>query len=70
MSRGFPGGSDSKESAYNGGRPGFKLWAGKIPAQFVIARAIHSSILAWTIPWTEKPGGLQSMGHNESDTIE
>ena len=23
--------------------------------------AIHSSILAWTIPWTEKPGGLQSM---------
>ena len=24
--------------------------------------AIHSSILAWTIPWTEEPGGLQSMG--------
>ena len=24
--------------------------------------AIHSSILAWGIPWTEKPGGLQSMG--------
>ena len=24
--------------------------------------AIHSSILAWRIPWTEKPGGLQSMG--------
>ena len=23
---------------------------------------IHSSILAWEIPWTEKPGGLQSMG--------
>ena len=22
----------------------------------------HSSILAWEIPWTEKPGGLQSMG--------
>ena len=22
--------------------------------------ATHSSILAWTIPWTEKPGGLQS----------
>ena len=22
----------------------------------------HSSILAWRIPWTEKPGGLQSMG--------
>ena len=24
--------------------------------------AIHSSTLAWEIPWTEKPGGLQSMG--------
>ena len=24
--------------------------------------AIHSSVLAWRIPWTEKPGRLQSMG--------
>ena len=24
--------------------------------------AIHSSILAWRTPWTEEPGGLQSMG--------
>ena len=34
--------------------------------------ATHSSILAWRIPWTEDPGGLQSMGggHNESDTTE
>ena len=24
--------------------------------------ATHSSILAWTIPWTEEPGGLQSVG--------
>ena len=24
--------------------------------------AIHSSILAWRIPWIEQPGGLQSMG--------
>ena len=24
--------------------------------------ATHSSILAWRIPWTEQPGGLQSMG--------
>ena len=30
--------------------------------------AIHSSILAWKIPWTEEPGGLQSMGLQESDT--
>ena len=31
----------------------------------------HSSILAGKIPWTEEPGGLQSMvGHKESDTTE
>ena len=27
----------------------------------------HSSILAWKIPWTEEPDGLQSMGSQESD---
>ena len=27
----------------------------------------HSSILTWRIPWTEKPGGLQSMGRKELD---
>ena len=32
--------------------------------------ATHSSILAWRIPWTEEPGGLQSGGHKESDTTE
>ena len=30
--------------------------------------ATHSSILAWRIPWTEEPGGLQSMGLQGSDT--
>ena len=29
--------------------------------------ATHSSILAWEIPWAEEPGGLQSMGLQESD---
>ena len=28
--------------------------------------AIHSSILAWEIPWTEEPGALQSMGLQKS----
>ena len=28
----------------------------------------HSSILAWRIPWTEEPGGLQSMGSQKSQT--
>ena len=27
----------------------------------------HSSILAWEIPWSEEPGGLQSMGLQELD---
>ena len=31
--------------------------------------ATHSSILAWIIPWTEEPGGLQSMG-SQSDMTE
>ena len=30
--------------------------------------AMHSSILAWKIPWTEKPGRLQSMRSEESQT--
>ena len=30
--------------------------------------ATHSSILAWKIPGTEEPGGLQSVGHKEPDT--
>ena len=32
--------------------------------------APHSSTLAWKIPWTEEPGGLQSMGSLESDMNE
>ena len=31
-------------------------------------RATHSSILAWKIPWTEEPGGLQSMGSQSQAT--
>ena len=30
--------------------------------------ATHSSILAWEIPWTEKPNGLQSMAPQKSQT--
>ena len=29
--------------------------------------ATHSSIVAWKVLWTEKPGGLQSMGSQELD---
>ena len=35
-----------------------------IPVKFPLEKemAAHSNILAWKIPWTEEPGGLQSMG--------
>ena len=32
--------------------------------------APHSSTLAWKVPWTEEPGGLQSMGSLRADTTE
>ena len=32
--------------------------------------APHSSTFAWKIPWTDKPGGLKSMGSLESDMTE
>ena len=54
---GFPGGWDSKESACNAGDPG------SIP-ESIRAREGNcnpSSIPAWEIPWTQDPGGLQSM---------
>ena len=31
--------------------------------------ATHSCIRAWKSPWTEEPGGLQSIGSQESDTV-
>ena len=39
---------------------GFHPWVRKIPLEE--GMATHSSVLAWRIPWTEEPGGLQSMG--------
>ena len=41
-------------------KPGINPWFRKIP--WVREMATHSRILAWRIPWTEKPGRLQSMG--------
>ena len=56
---GFPSGSDSKESACNVGDPG-SVPGLRDPLEKEVA--IHSNILAWKIPETEEPGGLQSMG--------
>ena len=46
-------------------RCGFDPWVGKTPLEKEMAT--HSSILAWRIPWTEEPGGLQSMESQETD---
>ena len=70
----IPGGSVGKESTCNAGEPGLIL--GRIHLQYRWPRVqslggedplekeitSHTSNLAWEIPWTEEPGGLQSMG--------
>ena len=62
MHKGFPGGVIVKNSPVKTGDtldtglvPGLRSSSGK-------GMAIHSSILAWKIPWTEEHAGLQSMG--------
>ena len=60
---GSAGGTSGKEPACQGRRYQrcwFDSWVGKI--SWRRARATHSSILAWRIPRTEEPGGLQSIG--------
>ena len=58
-SKDFLGGSGSKESACNAGDTGLILgWEDPMEKWM----ATLSSILAWRIPWTEEPGGLQSTG--------
>ena len=63
----LPGGSDGKASVYNAGDLGSTPGSGRSLEKEM---AIHSSTLAWKIPWTEEPGRLQSMGRKESDTTE
>ena len=55
----FPGGLYGKESACNAGDPGSIPGLGRFPGE---GNATHSSILAWSTPWTEEPGRLQSVG--------
>ena len=55
----FPRGSVVKESTCNAGDAVLIPGSGRYP--LAEGMAAHSSILAWRIPWTEEPGGLQSM---------
>ena len=66
MAYGIYGGSDGKESVML--ETGVRSWGWEDPLEKEMAT--HSSILAWRIPWTEEPGGLQSTGFQESDTTE
>ena len=62
--QGFPGGAAVKNLPANAGDTRVKD-CGSIPGRedpLEEEMATHSSILAWRIPWTEEPGGLQSMG--------
>ena len=55
----FPCGSVGKKSACNAADMGWIPGLGRSPGG---GHGNHSSILAWRTPWTEEPGGLQSMG--------
>ena len=71
--RGFPGGASGEEPAcrcrrHKGCEVRSLGWEDPLEKEM----AAHSSILAWRIPWTEEPGGLQStgshrVGHDWSD---
>ena len=62
---GFPRNSVDKESACNAEELGSIPVLGRYPGE----GNGNPLLLAWKIPWTEEPGGLQSMGSQESDTI-
>ena len=67
VGEGFPGGSDMKNL------PAVQETQVPSPGRedpLEKGMATHSSTLAWRIPWTEGPGGLQSMGSRGSDTTE
>ena len=57
---GFPGGSDSKESACSAGDPGSVPGSGRSPGEGHGNPLLY--IRVWRIPWTEEPGKLQFIG--------
>ena len=68
----FPGGSVVKKPPAMQKTQETQIWSLGREDPLEEAMESHSCILAWRIPWTEEPGGLQSMesqrtGHNWSD---
>ena len=64
---GLPGGSEVKNLPAMQETQETQVWSLGQEHPLEKEMAIHSSILAWEIPWTEEPGGLQSIGSQESD---
>ena len=62
IAMGFPDGTVVKNSPANAGDLRDKISIPRLGRSPEEEMAAHSSILAWRIPWTEDPGGLQSMG--------
>ena len=67
---GFPDGTSGQESICNAGDlrdlSSILGWEDSLEEDM----ATHSSVLAWSIPWTEEPGGLQSVASQELGTSE
>ena len=59
---GFPGGASGKEPTCR------EMQIPSLSQEDSLEEemATHSSILAWKIPWTEEPGGLQAMGSHRA----
>ena len=65
---GFPGGSDDEQIC-------LQMWETQVQAlgwedPLEKGMATHSSVLAWTITWTEEPSELSSWGRKESNVTE
>ena len=67
---GFPGGSSSQTlpAMHEPQETQVQSLGQEVPLEEEMAT--HASILAWRIPWTEEPGGLQSLRSKKSDTTE
>ena len=65
-SKGFPSSSAAKNLPATQ-----EMWVLSLSGEDPLERkmATHSSILAWEIPWTEEPGGLQSIGLQKSSDL-
>ena len=63
---GFPDGSVIKNPPANTGDAGLLIPGLEVALEKEMAT--HSSIPAWKIPWTEEPGGLQSLGLKKTHT--